>query len=450
MKRIVICFDGTWNSVSDPASVTNVVRVTQAVQSVASDKVPQIVYYQTGVGSEGRIDRLLGGVFGVGLRNNVKRALAFLTLNWNDENDEIYVFGFSRGAYSARALAGVINAVGGIPRQEHFDRLEEFWDFYRIDPKVRNDPKNAQSVAKKAEMRKMCYPDEKDTQPIIKLLGVWDTVGSYGIPAGLGLGGLARKLTSWTKGFHDNEFGRHVKYGLHAMAIDERRRAFPPTAWTIEKGKQLPATQSVEQVWFTGAHSNIGGGYKESGLSDLALIWMMSRAQELGGLDFDTQYIGDNFWPCSACALYRSNRKWLVSTVFPYRRRVLSQKPAAKLKDGRIMENINEKLHWSVMERRGKLAIVDETMHREYRPRNLPKTITDDMVTGGYPQGETAGKGPIGKEAEFIQACRDSTSNKRHERCVLFRTLDFNAKDKRGRGLTKMQEVWMRGVPPPI
>ena len=98
MKRIALCFDGTWQSVDDPASVSNVVRLAQAIKAVADkDNIEQITYYQAGVGSDGGLDSFLGGLFGVGLRNNVKRALAFLSLNYT-EQDEIYIFGFSRGA----------------------------------------------------------------------------------------------------------------------------------------------------------------------------------------------------------------------------------------------------------------------------------------------------------------------------------------------------------------
>src|SRR4051812_27733029 len=134
LKRIVICYDGTWSALTNPDEVTNVVRVAQAVKPVSADGIPQVVYYNAGVGSGGPIDRFLGGVFGAGLRDNVKRGLAFLSLNWDPEElpdspvaDEIYIFGFSRGAYSARALAGVIGAIGGIPKQASFDQLEDIW-----------------------------------------------------------------------------------------------------------------------------------------------------------------------------------------------------------------------------------------------------------------------------------------------------------------------------------
>src|SRR5689334_10065146 len=138
MKRVIICYDGTWNKVTNPDEVTNVVRVAQAIKSVADDGTQQVVYYNAGVGSGGPIDQFLGGVFGAGLRANVQRGLAFLSLNWdpaeppdNPVADEIYIFGFSRGAYTARALGGVIGAIGGIPKQASFDELGRIWDHYR-------------------------------------------------------------------------------------------------------------------------------------------------------------------------------------------------------------------------------------------------------------------------------------------------------------------------------
>src|SRR5262245_48239000 len=107
MRRLVICFDGTWNQVKQPKEITNVVKLAQAVKPDAADGTAQVVYYNSGVGTGGPVDRILGGIFGCGIKANVKRALAFLALNYQ-RGDEIYIFGFSRGAYSARALAGVI------------------------------------------------------------------------------------------------------------------------------------------------------------------------------------------------------------------------------------------------------------------------------------------------------------------------------------------------------
>jgi len=423
MKRLVICYDGTWNAVQKPEEVTNIVRVAQAVRSVSSDNVPQIVYYNAGVGSGGRLDRLLGGVFGAGLRDNVKRGLAFLSLNWDarddthPEADEIYIFGFSRGAYTARALAGVIKALGGIPKQSKFEELENIWTYYRTrDAKFAKDSKD------------WIYPMVKDGKPLIKCLGVWDTVGSYGIPSGLGLSGFALSATAWTHGFHDNELGDHVEVGLHAMAIDERRRAFPPTMWVSDKPD--PRGDRVEQVWFAGVHSNVGGGYAHTGLSDLALIWMMARVSDLTGLEFDERYIGEHFWPCAACSLYTSSRGWILSSLRPAVRQVLSAKETLVAierggkKENVRMKPINEKVHWSVAERRGRLAIVDDTKYRTYAPRNLPKSPVEVKHTK--------------LEDHFIHLCRKYNKN-RMQKCALFRLPE---KKREVRRLRRFRDAW--------
>ena len=132
MKRIVLCFDGTWNALSKQEELTNIVRLANLV-TVESEGVDQISYYNSGVGSGGPIDRFLGGAFGVGLKSNVKRGLMFLALNY-DAGDELYLFGFSRGAYTARALAGVIGTAG-IPID--IRKTELHWNLYQQIAKLR-------------------------------------------------------------------------------------------------------------------------------------------------------------------------------------------------------------------------------------------------------------------------------------------------------------------------
>jgi uncharacterized protein (DUF2235 family) len=388
MKRLVLCFDGTWNAVNDPDTVTNVVKFAQAIKPTAADGTKQIVYYNSGVGSGGKFDRIFGGVFGFGLQGNVKRGLAFLSLNYEglddnqgqqrkvyrngvdyDDGDEIYLFGFSRGAYSARALSGVIGGAG-IPKQMDFHELEKVWDYYRLKPSLR--PKLVEDIESHA------------WHPRVKCIGVWDTVGSYGIPSGFGLGALGRVLVSWTRGFHDREFGKHIGVGLHAMAVDEMRRPFAPTIW-IRRKDDPPLDAAVEQVWFAGAHSNVGGGYAHCGLSDLALTWMIARVGELTPLEFDEHEIRRRLWPCSACTLYRSNRGWPLSRWRPYIRGVLAQLAARPrllrwLRKDADSENINEKVHWSVIERQGyPAALVEGAKSERYSPAGLA-AIPGDRV----------------------------------------------------------------------
>jgi uncharacterized protein (DUF2235 family) len=324
MKRLVLCFDGTWNAISNPDTVTNVVKIANNVAFTAKDGTSQVVYYNSGVGSGGPIDRFLGGAFGVGLRSNVKMGLAFLTLNYEqrpppEKSDEIYIFGFSRGAYTARALAGVVG-VAGIPKdirqsELHWDHYRDFCKFRMQAREARHDPERLQKLERRMDLlskrlkRSARYLGETVE---IKCVGVWDTVGAYGIPMGFGLGGLSRMFTYWTRGFRDTEIGKMVQLGLHALAIDERRRPFTPTFWTMGKpvdGHPPPAipAERVEQMWFAGVHSNVGGGYNDKGLSDLALAWMMARVEK-AGLEFNRQYIQDDVWPCVAGTLYHTDR----------------------------------------------------------------------------------------------------------------------------------------------
>jgi hypothetical protein len=386
MKRLVLCFDGTWNAVDDPATVTNVVKFAQAIKPTASDGTKQIVYYNSGVGSGGKIDRILGGVFGFGLQGNVKRGLAFLSLNYEgsldsagkprkvyrndldyDDGDEVYLFGFSRGAYAARALSAVVGGAG-IPTQMDFHELEKVWNYYRLKPKLR--PELVEEVRSHA------------WHPRVKCIGVWDTVGSYGIPSGFGPGALARALVSWTRGFHDREFGKHIDVGLHAMAVDEKRRPFKPTMWMRRKD-DAPLDAAVEQVWFAGAHSNVGGGYAHCGLSDLALTWMIARVGDLTTLEFDENEIRKRLWPCSACTLYRSNRGWPLR---PYVRGVLAELAARPrllrwLRKDRDSEAINERVHWSVIERQAfAAALVVGSKSAKYAPAGLADVPSDRIA----------------------------------------------------------------------
>ena len=139
MKRLVMCFDGTWNTLINPKELTNIVKIANTVSREAPDGTSQICYYNSGVGSGGPLDRFLGGVFGVGLKSNVKRGLAFLALNYG-EGDEIYLFGFSRGAYTARAVAGVLGVVG-LPYD--ISKSEKHWDNYRRIAKLEADNRDA-------------------------------------------------------------------------------------------------------------------------------------------------------------------------------------------------------------------------------------------------------------------------------------------------------------------
>jgi uncharacterized protein (DUF2235 family) len=440
MKRLILLFDGTWNTLTNPDEATNVVRVGQAVKPIASDGVPQIVYYNSGVGSGGKIDQFLGGVFGAGVQANVKRGLTFLSFNYDDgspeveggpqrDPDEIYIFGFSRGAYTARALAGVIGAIGGIPKVSHFGAVEDMWSHYRKSKKGRE--KNQEKI------NDMVY-DPPANGKLVKCVAVWDTVGSYGIPGGLGLGGLARWLTSWTRNFRDNEIGGHIQHGFHAMAIDERRRAFSATAW-VPSGK--PDEPDVEQVWFAGAHANVGGGYKQTGLSDQALVWIMARLQDKTKLQFDEDYIQNHFFPCAACSAYRSYRGWWISSFWPAIRSI-PKRLRGEASPGRTPgqgEIIDGRAHWSVKERLGKLCLVDESTYDTYAPKNLV-----NMTDADYTQREES-------EDRIVRRCQINPDNERKGTCALHCDLTkmesswFGGR-RRAKRIRKLREKWQDAI----
>jgi uncharacterized protein (DUF2235 family) len=393
MKRILICLDGTWNKVAKPDEVTNVVKFAQSVKPIAKDGVQQVVYYNSGVGTGGPADRFLGGVFGVGIKANVQRAYTFLTLNYDtSENwsDEIYIIGFSRGAYTARALAAIINSVGVLKREE-FERFEEAWDYYRIDPDKRRTIRSQRGELQKSDQMQSgttnnkSQPTNKERKIVqtidrttwfrpatVKALGVWDTVGSYGVPAGFAISGLAYNFTIRHLGFHDRQLGDRIENAFHAMSIDESRGPFAPTFWTMQDKKPKG---DVEQVWFSGVHSDVGGGYKETGLSDLPLIWMMDRLSGLG-LDLDEDFIRLNVDPCPACELHNSASKLWWKIIRPYHRELFERRKPIKDREGRIETVVNEKLHWSVAERVTQGGVAGGRVST-YKLRNVVKPISE-------------------------------------------------------------------------
>ena len=274
-RRLVICCDGTWNR-PDAANVTNVEKIARTVETdlAQTGGVQQLVLYLSGVGSSGYVvDRLLGGAFGFGLFANIRSAYRFLALNY-DPGDEIYVFGFSRGAYTARSVVGMIARVGLLTREALVaDMLGEAVDRYRAGREGA-----ATFATPPGEFRaNYCHRNVSVT-----LLGVFDTVGALGVP------GAIRKRHQ----FHDVTLSPIVACARHALAMDERRVTFEPCLWeaTEEQRREYESTDRVRQVWFPGVHSDVGGGYPVCGLSDTTLLWMTSEARQRG-LVFDQRLL---------------------------------------------------------------------------------------------------------------------------------------------------------------
>ncbi|MFC8732600.1 DUF2235 domain-containing protein [Luteimicrobium sp. NPDC057192] len=258
MKRLVVCCDGTWGSPVN-ASVTNIEKIARAIRTDKPvEGVQQMVFYVGGVGARGYLaDKILGGAWGYGITTNVVEGYRVIAMNY-DPGDEIFVFGFSRGAYTARSVAGMISSVGLLrPESLLRDGLAKAERAYRdYGP----DGKERRAAFRTAN----CY----DSTPIT-FLGVFDTVGALGVPLP-----FLRKAK-----FHDVTLSASVRCARQALSIDDRRIKFEPSLW------EVPADEPpgrVKQVWFPGSHSEVGGGTANRGLSDVALRWMVGEAAEVG------------------------------------------------------------------------------------------------------------------------------------------------------------------------
>jgi uncharacterized protein (DUF2235 family) len=263
MKRIVICSDGTWNKPEENLNEdfpTNVLKFSRAVKPIDDNGVAQIVFYDWGIGSYH--NSVKGGAFGAGLDKNIMDAYRFIVHNYN-VGDEIYLFGFSRGAYTVRSLAGLMNNCS-VLRKEHANRINEAYEVYK-NPEIK--PSDEYSV----NFRKQYAVVDKVP---IHFVGVWDTVGAMGLPSSI-FGFIKQKHL-----FYDSKIGSIVKTARHALSIHELRKDFKPTIWEQDSSGKV----DLKQVWFSGVHSDVGGSYApdDNGhtLSDIPMIWMKEQAEK--------------------------------------------------------------------------------------------------------------------------------------------------------------------------
>lgn len=287
-KRIAMFLDGTWNTVADN---TNVWRLHALCAKKSRDGAEQVFYYDQGVGTRFG-EQFRGGMFGYGLDRNIKAAYRWLIENYAPR-DEIYVFGFSRGAFTARSLVGLIARCGllqpGAPLS-----LEEVFERYRRGLVQR--PLYQLEYERRELLRREKYSVDTMDPPIhpltrqetsllayctrvpIKMIGVFDTVGALGVPFG---------KSHW---FHNTHLSTIYKHSYQALGIDEHRPAFAPTLWTRftpnppdSTARQSKRRENIaEQRWFIGAHANVGGGYPDNRLSQLSLAWMVEKAESHG------------------------------------------------------------------------------------------------------------------------------------------------------------------------
>ncbi len=333
----VICIDGTWNqpgqtdkdpiTAKEKASPSNVAKTWQALADtplatdfyygaiaplktkVALTGLMGEVLYLNGIGTTGTVTRFLEGATGTGTSERIRDAYRFLAERYQD-GDRIFGFGFSRGAFAIRSLAGLIDAAG-LPTRRRALKEEEMLEIYQ---------------------------NYRDTKPIdqphyghrrvnFDFLGIWDTVGALAFGSSIG-------------GFHRINPGNVLRV-VHALALDEERERFQPSYWDKPDG----ANTEVNEVWFSGCHTNIGGGYCDTNLSNIAFIWVLKAAQD-AGISIDLRGLPEFDWNRS----HSGTRRDSYSEFYNELGLVGAIARTLKLKQGPRAIRLGQRIHKSVIE----------------------------------------------------------------------------------------------------
>ena len=259
-KNIVVFSDGTGQE-GGKGNNTNVYKLYNMIEDRMTE---QIAFYDRGLGTGWR--KLTGNVSGAGISKNILECYEFIFNNY-EAGDKIYLFGFSRGATTVRSLSSFIDLFGILPKA----RPELIKKAYKIY-KIRNKEK-------RTRLAKAFVAKHHTMWATIEFLGVWDTVAALGLPF-KSLSVLVDKIPFFRHRFQDLRLSESVKHAYHALAIDDERKTFHPTMWDTRNLKEWETgeTQTVKQVWFCGMHTDVGGGYAEHALSDIALEWMTDMA----------------------------------------------------------------------------------------------------------------------------------------------------------------------------
>lgn len=362
MKNIILCCDGTSNDFGDNNS--NVVKLYSVLKK---DQKTQLTFYDPGVGTPSTYDafnpitrklqRGLGNGFGYGLTENIKEAYLYI-MDKYEEGDKIFLFGFSRGAYTVRAIAGLINVCGLLPPSNQ-NLVAEALRVYHL-------PRN-----KKSEKIQDSFKETFSRPCQIHFLGLWDTVKSVGWV----YNPVSLKSTA------NNPIVKNVR---HAISIDEKRAFFRQNLWGWKN------RETVKQVWFAGVHSDVGGSYprEKSGLSNIALEWMLVEAQELGlvidDIDKARKIVQDIPNPHLADQNKSLTPAWYFAEAWPKLVKVRKGKGEHKRYVSRMYFNLGKRriiynksiIHESVLMRLKERS--------DYRPANLLKGKAVAEVTNIY------------------------------------------------------------------
>lgn len=414
-KRIILLLDGTWNDKDFGEADTNIVRLQEIIAKTLhkqEDSKPHrataapgqiarpmedenhfdnLVFYQRGVGTGWR-DRYIGGIFGEGLDEKVRAAYAFLSFHY-DPTAQVFIFGFSRGSFTARSLVGYLAAAGLLTRENCTPENEsKAWNFYRTTPSHR-------LPGVWSALQELVHPLDKFQ---IECVGVFDTVGALGVP-------LARfkLLNRDSFEFHNVELSSIANVSLHAIAIDEHRNPFEAALWRRPKFKVFNSV--TEQVWFTGVHSDVGGGYiaesaragvASRALDDITLDWMLKRV-----LHSYPEFPADpEFWPSTNAEWATAKQHESRGGIYLAFRRTLRSignypLPSKAWHDyngcyDRHAVAMCEKVHISALQRLGEKVARGGLFQREskYAPSNLVAALpvirdTYDGAAGPKPSG---------------------------------------------------------------
>ncbi|KAK0748607.1 hypothetical protein B0T21DRAFT_380396 [Apiosordaria backusii] len=310
-KRLVVCCDGTWmncdtgyrkssyrNPVGKAIVPSNVSRLSRSLRRSCTDGTLQVIEYHSGIGSSGSFaDVLSGGAFSLGISENIRSSYSFICANYTD-GDEIILVGFSRGAFTARSVAGMISDIGLLTREgmEYFYPIFKDMHHWRDKkyhdpfpdipfgdkPKGEDAPRKYRDMLVERSLTRAHQNQEKG--PLIKVRAV----GSLGIPNTTLFAKLGLPHSTSEYHFYDTDLSDRIEYAFHALALDEHRPAFAPTVW--ERTSNNWDATDLRQVWFPGNHGNIGGGWKDAGISDMSLAWMMDQLASIG-VQFDEAVI---------------------------------------------------------------------------------------------------------------------------------------------------------------
>ncbi|WP_108818571.1 DUF2235 domain-containing protein [Pseudovibrio sp. Alg231-02] len=337
-KNIVVLSDGTGQEGGVTAD-SNIYRLFKMAENRTKD---QIIFYDRGLGTSGSgglVSRKLGSLTGFGIQKNILECYRFIFDNF-EAGDKIYLFGFSRGAATVRSLSGFLHLFGILPKSRP-ELIQHAYEIYKI-----KDNKKRETQAKEFRQK------HHNMWCTVEFLGVWDTVPALGAPI-KALSYLLNVVPWFRHNFHDFTLSASVNNAYHAVAIDDERKAFHPRLW---KG-QARQDQKMRQVWFSGMHSDVGGGYDDSTLARVSLDWMHHYATQCGfltydGVAFEKKEVQSN--PLGQ--MHNSRRKWWERLFYIRKERSLP-------KDIRDIE-----LHSSVIKRHKEL--------KNYNPWILQSSYT--------------------------------------------------------------------------